>query len=307
VYGKWCTDRGLDPPTTSAPQVADFLCDLFHEKRLLATTLSGYLAAILSIHTGAPDGSSLRQDRALKLLIEGFNNSNPPPRRVWPDWNLDIVLEALCKPPYEPALASTLRAFTLKTVFLLALTSGRRASEIQALAIDDYIVWHPSDGGVTLHFRPSFLAKNERSDFSVKPITLSRLDKTAGDRRLCCPVRAIKWYLKKSELMRGNHKQLFITAAKPNRPAAKATISNWVREVIVKSEAVTGQGRPRAHSTRSKAVSVAFQKGLSIAEIVETVCWRTEDVFIRKYLKDRPPTSAAKKFARTVLEGSSRR
>ena len=299
----WCKQRGVDPTRASVSKVADFLCFIYR-KNVQASTVRGYLSAILSIHEGTPEGLSLRHDNSLKLLIEGFHNSNPPPRKIWPSWDLEKVLDSLNSVPYEPALAATLRNWTVKTVFLLALASGRRSSELHALAIGEHIVWH-SKGGVSLHFRPSFLAKNERSTFVAKPIALPKLGAEAGERRLSCPVRALKWYLKKSELVRGGINQLFVTTNNPVRPAAKTTVAGWVVEAIVKAQALSGEGRPRAHSVRAEATSTAFHRGLAIHDVIDTVSWKSDHVFISTYLKDRPPESASKRFARTVLSQSS--
>ena len=45
-------------------------------------------------------------------------------------WDLGIVLEALSKHPYEPLREASLKHLTLKTVFLLAMASARRCSEL---------------------------------------------------------------------------------------------------------------------------------------------------------------------------------
>jgi integrase len=213
-----------------------------------------------------------------------------------------VVLEALNNEPFEPALSSSLRDFTIKTAFLIAVASGRRSSELHALSIEDYLIWH-SKGGITLHFRPSFLAKNERSNFVASPLSLPCLDRTAGSRRLSCPVRAIKWYLKKTEMSRGGIKQLFITSNKPVKPAAKTTIAGWVAEAITRSKASHDNAKPRAHSARSKAVTAAFHRGLTIQDVMNTVSWKSSHVFISTYLHDQAPQSASRNFARAVLTG----
>ena len=53
-----------------------------------------------------------------------------------PQWDLGIVPEALSKPPYEPLREASLKHLTLKTVFLLALASAGRCSELQASVFD---------------------------------------------------------------------------------------------------------------------------------------------------------------------------
>ena len=75
---------------------------------------------------------------------------------VLPQWDLGIVLEALCRPPYEPLREAFLKHLALKTVFLLAMASAGRRSELQALVFDQkYIQFNPKGAGVTLYFSPS--------------------------------------------------------------------------------------------------------------------------------------------------------
>ena len=214
-----------------------------------------------------------------------------------------MVLDALNEEPYEPASAAPLRDFTIKTAFLLALASGRRSSELHALGIGDYIIW--SNRGVTLHFRPSFLAKNEKSGFSATPVSLPKLDNSAGPRRYSCPVRALKWYLEKTKIIRSERdiQNLFITTGGRVKAAAKTTIAGWVVQAIKRAKAVKGSGNPRAHDARGVASTTAFVAGLSMKEVVDTVSWKTDHVFISTYLKDRPPQQASSSFTRAVLTG----
>jgi len=200
-------------------------------------------------------------------------------------------------------LSATIRDTAVKTAFLIAIASGRRASEIHALAIGNHTVF--SKRGVTLYFRPKFLAKNERSNFRASPISLPKLPDSVGGRRYSCPVRSLKWYISKTQTIRGNINHLFVTSSKPYKPAAKATIAGWVVEAITRSKAVSGQGKPNAHSTRAIASTQAFSKGLSIEDITNTVSWKTSQVFISTYLKDMPPQSAHASFATAVLTSSS--
>ncbi len=48
---------------------------------------------------------------------------------------LEIVLEAFSKPPFEPLEEVSDPALTLKTVFLLAISSLKRVGDIQALSV----------------------------------------------------------------------------------------------------------------------------------------------------------------------------
>ena len=82
---------------------------------------------------------------------------------VLPQWDLGIVLEALSKPPYEPLREASLKHLTLKTVFLLAMASAGRRSELQTLVFDpQYIQFKPKGARVTVYFTPEFIRKNQR-------------------------------------------------------------------------------------------------------------------------------------------------
>ena len=79
---------------------------------------------------------------------------------VLPQWNLGIVSEALCKPPYEPLQEASLKHLTLKTVFLLAMASAGRQNKLQALVFDQKnIQFKPKGAGVTLYFSSSLLSQ----------------------------------------------------------------------------------------------------------------------------------------------------
>ena len=82
---------------------------------------------------------------------------------VLPQWDQGIVVEALSK-PYEPLREASLKHLTLKTVFLLAMASAGRRSELQALMSDPQCIQFKPKGIVTLYFtlRLEFMRKTQR-------------------------------------------------------------------------------------------------------------------------------------------------
>ena len=234
------------------------------------------------------------------MECRGMHNIRPKPRNVWPSWDLPKGLEYISGAPVKPIQAASLRDFAIKTVFLLAVCSGRRCSELHALWIGEGTIF--SEGGVTLYFSPRFLAKNELVNFSARPLFLPYLNKSKSRKhRLCCPVRALRWYIDRSKICRGETKALFITSKKPYKRAAKSTLASWLVEAISHAQRSHSE-RPRPHSIRAVACTWALARGLSIPEIVNTVAWRTENTFIKTYLKagvtDRVP---AGRFASAVV------
>ena len=115
------------PPVNS---VADFLMYLFEERKLQPSTIDGYRSAI-----GDKLGNStlsISKDENLTRLLNSFHRDRPKGRRGIPSWNLSLVLHQLTKAPFEPIKEASLKHLTFKTVFLLALGSGKRRSEIHA-------------------------------------------------------------------------------------------------------------------------------------------------------------------------------
>ena len=83
-------------------------------------------------------------DPHIKLLIRAFRLERPVQRRIMPKWDLHLVLLALRRPPLASESDDQdetsgdvipLKWQTMKTVFLLKLTSARRRSYIHALSV----------------------------------------------------------------------------------------------------------------------------------------------------------------------------
>ena len=130
VFVTWCETSQVDFRSPSVKQIADFLLHLFQEKNLQPSTIDGYRSAIAD----KLGNSSLNvsKDENLTRLLDSFHRDRPKGRRGIPSWNLSLVLHQLTKPPFEPHRKASLKHLTFKTVFLLALGSGKRRSEIHA-------------------------------------------------------------------------------------------------------------------------------------------------------------------------------
>ena len=301
-YVIWCKQRQISPTRAPVPKVGEFLKSRF-DLGLQTSTVKGYRSAIQAIHTGDHNGNKIRDSESLDFLIEGMNIERPRPKRIMPAWDLPTVLTYLNNDPFEPIQHASLRDLSIKTVFLIAMASGRRCSEIHALSIGEFTVFGST--GVTLHVRPNFLSnmsKTERSDFVPTPIFLPFISPPSDerDKRQGCPVRALKLYIDRTRTIRGGINQLFITSCKPYKPAAKATIAGWIVEAISKSGAASVNSKFSAHSTRAISSSWAFTHGISLREIMNTASWRSHSTFVSVYMKDMVPS-----YASTVLQAAN--
>ena len=142
-FADWATGQGIDHLGPKAAQIAAFLYYLFDTQGLSPQSIKGYrscLASVLS-HTGM---AAAVQAKKMSDMITSMELQRSRMTRVLPQWDLDIKLEALSKPPYVPLWEASLKHLTLKTVFLLAMAPARRGSELQALVFDlQYIQFKP--------------------------------------------------------------------------------------------------------------------------------------------------------------------
>ena len=130
IFTKWCISNQVDFRSPPIKSVADFLLYLFEVRKLQPSTIDGYRSAIADKLGNLT--VNISKDDNLTHLLESFHRDRPKGRRGIPSWNLSLVLHQLTKAPFEPLREASLKHLTFKTVFLLALGSGKRRSEIHA-------------------------------------------------------------------------------------------------------------------------------------------------------------------------------
>ena len=296
VFVRWCETSQVDFRNPSIKQIADFLLHLFQEKNLQPSTIEGYRSAIAdklgntSINVGKDDN--------LTRLLDSFHRDRPKGRRGVPAWNLSLVLHQLTKTPFEPLRKASLKHLTFKTVFLLALASGKRRSEIHAWLNKN--IRHQADWSkVSLYPSPSFLAKNhlaKEGPECVAPVVIPALaptlDKSLKEDRSLCPVRALRYYLDKTQDLRTGKELVFVSFKQGfDRDISPATISSWIKQTVVLCYDLSDQEsltlhQVKAHDVRAFAASKAFQGGISLDQILAACHWKSHNTFTQFYLKD---------------------
>ena len=229
------------------------------------------------------------------MLIKAFEKSCPRKDPKTPEWDLTVVLRSLSSPPYEPLKLASNRDVTLKTVFLLALASAKRVSELHGLSAK---VKHSRGwASVTLEFVPEFVAKTQNPsirDERFESFTIPSLaDFTDNDpaEMLLCPVRALKHYLKRTGGPRPGGQRLFVSAGSKRKNVSRNTISFWLREVISKAygkDVPQERGTPgiKAHQVRGIATSLAFKKNMLVPQVLRAGTWNRQSTFTSFYLRE---------------------
>ena len=286
----------MDFRNPSIKQIADFLLHLFQEKNLQPSTIDGYRSAISDKLGNA--SVNVGKDDNLTRLLDSFHRDRPKGRRGVPAWNLSLVLHQLTKAPFEPLRKASLKHLTFKTVFLLALASGKRRSEIHAWLNKN--IRHQADWSkVSLYPSPSFLAKNhlaKEGPECVAPVVIPALaptlDKSLKEDRSLCPVRALRYYLDKTQDLRMGKELVFVSFKQGfNKDISPATISSWIKQTVVLCYDLSDQDsftlhQVKAHDVRAFAASKAFQGGISLDQILAACHWKSHNTFTQFYLKD---------------------
>ena len=296
IFIKWCDAHKVDFRSPSVNQIADFLLYLFKERKLQPSTIDGYRTAIADM-VGNQE-VNISKDENLTRLLDSFHRDKPKGRRGLPSWNLSLVLHQLTKPPFEPMRKASLKHLTFKTVFLLALGSGKRRSEIHAWLFKN--IRHQENWSqVSFYPSPMFLSKNQlakEGPASVAPVVIPALapslDKELKEDRSLCPVRALRYYLDRTKDLRKGKDLVFVSFRKSfEKDIVPATISSWIKQTVLLCYQVSDEDshkllQVKAHDVRAFAASKAFQGGVSLEQILSACHWKAHNTFTQFYLKD---------------------
>ena len=271
IFTNWCLSNQVDFRAPPLKAIADFLLHLFQDKKLQPSTIDGYRSAIADKLGNSTINVS--KDEKLTRLLDSFHRNRPKGRRGIPSWNLSLVLHQLTKAPFEPLKEASFKHLTFKTVFLLALGSGKRRSEIHAWLHKN--IRHQLDWSkVSLYPSPSFLSKNQLAKEGpdrvapvVIPALAPSLDKSLEGDRSLCPVRALHYYLDRTSDHRQNKELVFVSFKKGfDKDISPATISSWIKQTVILCYELSEQEalslhQVKAHDVRAFAASKASNQG----------------------------------------------
>ena len=158
-FNSWCKERSKDPYSVTLAECAEFLTDLYHEG-LQYRTIAGYRSMLSSV-LAPVDKVPIGQHPYIVRLLKGVFNSRPPKVKLLPDWDLHKVLSMLENEPFEPLKYTSLKHLTYKVIFLVAISTFRRCSDLQSLKLGEGSVTVTSKG---LIFVRHGLSKQDRAD-----------------------------------------------------------------------------------------------------------------------------------------------
>ena len=296
TYRKWCSDFGHRSSSPSIAKIAEFLTYMFKRKRAALSTIKGYRAMLSAVFKfPLPEIST---SPILKDLIRSFEISAPRPLFPPPPWDLDKVLQYLSGPPFEPLARASFLDKTKKALFLLAMATAKRVSELQALSFS--VSFQGED--LVLYYDPFFRAKTESASNPLpRSVIVPSLLDFAGDlpERVQCPLRAIKFLRKAARSASYIPSRLFVSPRNLER-----AMSFYLRQLIVDSGAVSTSRPPRAHDIRGIATSLNYYSNLSLSNLMQVATWKSNLVFASRYLKEVSATQDnIRQFGPLVIAG----
>ena len=282
-------------------EIANHLSHLYQSQGLSAATLKARRAALGSVLAAKGD-KAITLDPVVSAVIKGAANLGHKARVLTPKWDLAVVLNFLKSKEMAENRFLPLKLLTFKTVFLVALASGRRASEISNLSGIVGDISNTKKGALCLKFLPEFLAKNQNPEDPSPHILIPPLSVVVDERSedlALCPVRALREYRRRTVRLRSPSQRALFVSINLNhaRDITRATLSRWLKTTIKMSyHALDQKGqlsqpahslvtKARAHEIRAWAATLAA-KSTPMAQVLKAAYWRSSTVFIRHYLRD---------------------
>ena len=200
-------------------------------------------------------------------------NERPPIPRYFNTWDVQRI------PSHPESLGQSeslsLKALSLKTVFLLAITRPSRSADLSQL---DKSRIRSGCNGVT--FLPVGVAKQSRQGRAKESFYFPSFQGNT----ILCPVNALTVYLGKTRQLRGSENRLFISFIKPHKAITCSSNARWLRTVL--EEAGIDSAIFGAYSTRGASALAAVRGGVTLEDILKAANWSSESVFQRFYHKE---------------------
>lgn len=281
---------------------------LFKDRNVSVRTILNYKAAIAFYWRKMIGYHLPEQDPVLSDLIKGFKRSRPVSSRHVVEWDLSLVLSFFKSDRFKSWDNLSDKDITLKTVFLIALATGKRRSELNAFSKAVQWVGDPPTA-VELTPVPEFVSKTHvvtdglgalRSvSIPALPPDENNEDESAS---LLCPVLCLRHYLRRTDSFRApTQRKLFISYNRGvTKDLSKQTLSFYIKSAVTQAYAAqpdtSSQSKihVKPHSVRHVATSLSALKAFSLEDVLRAGAWASPDMFLRFYAQDFTVDSISK-------------
>ena len=273
-FRKWvlfCSERKTDIFQTPIELVIEFLTELFNQGYSYQSLNSARSA--LSALGNSQDSFLVGSHPLVVRYMSGVFNLRPTKPKYKEFWDVSKLLCHLKMMP--PVNILSLKLLSYKLATLIILTQASRSHSVSLLTIEGM---KKDDSTITMYY--SGLLKQCRKG---KPNPIVTFKKYTPDRRLCV-YSALEEYIPRTNSLRGQEKQLFISYIKPYKLVVSTTISRWVK-CVMKNSGIDVD-KYKTHSARGAVTSKAKQSGIPLQEILKVAGWASDKTFAQFY--DKP-------------------
>ena len=241
-----------------------------HEAGLASSTVTTIKSALVKIFSYGFDMDL--NDFRFSSISRACARQRPASRPTMLSWSLNKVLELASNISNDSCSYQTLLR---KTLFLVALASGARLSEMAALSREKSFIRFLPSGGVSLSPHPKFIAKNEDPANRWKPWVIVPLPQNPS----LCPVKTLQEYLERTNLW---------TSGKLFRRDKGGTITiNGIRQQILYFiKEADPESIPKAHQVRAIATSINYFHHMDFKALTGYTGWKSPKVFMKHYFKN---------------------
>ena len=257
-------------PTSMSPNLIISFFRSLHESGLAANTVTTVKSGLYKICYYGFDIDL--KDPRYASIPKSCAKLRPSKRPEAFSWSLNKVLQQASS---IDATSCHYQKCFRKTLFLLALASGARVSELSALSRDSGFITFETGGEVSLSPHAKFLAKNEDPQNRWKPWKITPLPQ---DRSLC-PVEALKEYLSRTSQWKSG--PLF------RREAGGSITTNGIKQQILYFiKEADPHSIPKAHQVRAMATSQNYFQYMDFQALTPYTGWKSNRVFLKHYLRN---------------------
>ena len=267
---EFCNQRQITYHSPSMRDALGFLMAL-HNKGLSYSTIGTARSALSNVIVSGECENFGTHSLVSRFMKSVFLQNKPLPKYDC-TWDVAVVLKYL--ETLYPHSDITLKNLTLKLVMIILLVSGQRGQTVHLM---DLSSMEMADNTCRFHITEHI--KTSKPGASAPIILIKQYPKNAK----ICPLRTLRDYLSRTNLLRGGASQLFISFQKPYKPVTRQTISRWVNTVMTDAGLDTTRFHP--HSTRAASTSKAHKKATPIDVIMSTAGWAKASTFQKFYNK----------------------
>lgn len=215
--------------------------------------------------------------------MQGIYNLKPNLPKYDSIWDVQVVLTYI-----EKMTDLTLLELSAKLSMLFLLVTAQRCQTLHLIELGDIEMQEEM-----CIIRTNHVLKQTRPGYHLQDMELLSYQ----NKRLCV-VETLKEYLRRTERLRKTGNKLLISTQKPHQGVTQATVSRWVKSLMLKAGVKKQFG---VHSTRAAATSAAKMKGVPITSIIKTAGWSNARTFERFYHKDLSATQEGPSFQSAIL------